>query len=170
MTHSNKGAVPDDYIRKQTLTNAERFITPELKEYEAKILNAEKNISELEYKLFVNFRQEITAYGASMSSVAFGLAQLDALLSLAAVAVERKYVKPVVDDSKVWTLSRGVTLYSNRFCPMGQYVANDCYLEGSASAQQMIILTGTEHSGKSSLLRQVAHIVRACTNGIFCSC
>ena len=167
VTHSNKNAVPDDYIRKQTLTNAERFITPELKEYEVKILNAEKNISELEYKLFINFRQEITTYGASISDVAFGLAQLDALLSLAAVALERKYVKPRVDDSLVLDIKQGRHPVLEQILPMGQYVANDCYLEGSSASQQMIILTGPNMSGKSSLLRQVAHIIVLAQMGSF---
>ncbi|HEY9681091.1 MAG TPA: DNA mismatch repair protein MutS [Oculatellaceae cyanobacterium] len=167
VTHSNKGSVPDDYIRKQTLTNAERFITPELKEYEAKILNAEKNVHELEYKLFINLRQEITAYGVIVGMIANSLAQLDALLSLAAVAIERKYVKPVVDNSLVVDIKQGRHPVLEQILPMGQYVANDCYLEGQAASQQMIILTGPNMSGKSSLLRQVAHIVVLAQMGSF---
>jgi DNA mismatch repair protein MutS len=167
VTHSNKGSVPDDYIRKQTLTNAERFITPELKEYEAKILNAEKNVHELEYKLFISLRQEITAYGAIVGMIANSLAQLDALLSLANVAVERKYVKPVVDNSLVVDIHQGRHPVLEQILPMGQYVANDCYLAGQAASQQMIILTGPNMSGKSSLLRQVAHIVVLAQMGSF---
>jgi DNA mismatch repair protein MutS len=167
VTQSNKDNVPTDYIRKQTLTNAERFITPDLKEYEAKILNAEKHISELEYKLFINLRQEITKYGAAIGAVAFGLAQLDALISLAEVAVERNYVKPLVDDSLVLDIKQGRHPVLEKILPMGQYVANDCFLEGSSMAQQMIILTGPNMSGKSSLLRQVAHIIVLAQMGSF---
>lgn len=167
VTHSNKDSVPADYIRKQTLTNAERFITPDLKEYEAKILNAEKNISELEYKLFITLRSEIISYGAAISTVAFSLAQLDALISLAEVAVERKYVKPEVDDSLILDIQQGRHPVLEKILPMGQYVANDCYLEGSANSQQMIILTGPNMSGKSSLLRQVAHIIVLAQMGSF---
>ncbi len=167
VTHSNKDAVPSDYIRKQTLTNAERFITPELKEYEAKILNAEKHISELEYKLFINLRQDITKYGATIGAMAFDLAQLDALISLAEVALERNYVKPLVDDSLVLDIKQGRHPVLEKILPMGQYVANDCFLEGSATSQQMIILTGPNMSGKSSLLRQVAHIIVLAQMGSF---
>jgi DNA mismatch repair protein MutS len=167
VTHSNKDNIPNDYIRKQTLTNAERFITPELKEYEAKILNAEKHISELEYKLFINLRSEITKYGAAIGAVAFELAQLDALISLAEVAIERNYVKPLVDDSLVLDIKQGRHPVLEKILPMGQYVANDCFLEGSATSQQMIILTGPNMAGKSSLLRQVAHIIVLAQMGSF---
>jgi DNA mismatch repair protein MutS len=159
VTHSNKESVPNDYIRKQTLTNAERFITPELKEYEAKILNAEKSIGELEYKLFIDFRQELTKYGGELSDMAGKLAQLDALLSLAEVAVERQYRRPKVDLSLDLEIQAGRHPVLENILPMGTYVANDTSLFGASNHKQMIILTGPNMSGKSSLLRQVAHIV-----------
>jgi DNA mismatch repair protein MutS len=167
ITHANKNAVPADYLRKQTLTNAERYITPELKEHEAKILNAEKNVCDLEYKLFVDFRQQLVGAGNDLAKVAQHLAELDALISLAEVAQERKYVRPRVDDSLLIDIKNGRHPVLERILPMGRYVANDCYLEGSASSNQLMILTGPNMSGKSSLLRQVAHIVVLAQMGSF---
>ncbi len=167
ITHANKALVPADYIRKQTLTNAERFITPELKEYEAKILNAEKNVCDLEHRLFVEFRQSIAAFGLDLGRIAHHLAELDALLALAEVADERKYVRPLVDDSLVLAIKNGRHPVLERILPMGRYVANDCHLAGSARSHQLIILTGPNMSGKSSLLRQVAHIVILAQIGAF---
>lgn len=159
ITHANKNAVPEDYIRKQTLTNAERYITPELKEYEAKILNAEKHQSDFEYKLYVEFRQGLVSQGQVLYQTARHLAALDALLSLAQVAVEQKYVCPQVDDSLVLQIENGRHPVLERILPMGRYVANDTQLIGDSQSHQLIILTGPNMSGKSSLLRQVAHIV-----------
>jgi len=159
VTHSNKDNVPADYIRKQTLTNAERFITPDLKEYEAKILNAEKNQSTLEQKLFVEFRLQMTAAGADLMRVADALASLDAILSLTEIAIERRYVCPVVDDALVLDVKQGRHPVLEKILPMGKYVANDARLEGDSGDHQMMILTGPNMSGKSSLLRQLAHIV-----------
>ncbi len=167
ITHANKNAVPADYLRKQTLTNAERYITPELKEHEAKILNAEKNVCELEYKLFVDFRQQVAGAGVALAKVAHHLAELDALISLAEVAQERKYVRPQVDDSLLLDIKNGRHPVLERILPMGRYVANDCFLEGSGATHQLVILTGPNMSGKSSLLRQVAHIVVLAQMGAF---
>jgi len=159
VTHANKQSVPEDYIRKQTLTNAERFITPELKEYEAKILNAEKHQGDLEYKLYAEFRQSLMPYGKAVYQIARQLAALDALLSLANVAAEQNYVCPLVDDSLVLDIKEGRHPVLERILPMGKYVANDTRLTGDSNEQQVIILTGPNMAGKSSLLRQVAHIV-----------
>lgn len=173
ITHANKGAVPEDYIRKQTLTNAERYITPELKEYEAKILNAEKSQSDLEYKLFIELRNQLAVYGNALREVAIQLATLDALLSLANAAAEHKYVRPLVDDSLVLDIEDGRHPVLERILPMGRYVANDTHLTGwstpppAGSNQQMIILTGPNMAGKSSLLRQVAHITIMAQMGSF---
>lgn len=173
ITHANKGAVPEDYIRKQTLTNAERYITPELKEYEAKILNAEKNQSDLEYKLFIDLRNQLSVYGNALREVAGQLAALDALLSLANAAAEHKYVRPLVDDSLVMEIKDGRHPVLERILPMGRYVANDTRLTGWSTPptagvdQQMIILTGPNMAGKSSLLRQVAHIAIMAQMGSF---
>lgn len=167
ITHSNASLVPSHYIRKQTLTNAERYITPELKEYEAKILNAEKNQCDLEQKLFSQFRQELTSTGADLMHVADHLASLDALLSLCEVAVERRYVCPDVDDSLVLEIHKGRHPVLEKILPTGTYVANDTRLEGDSEDHQLIILTGPNMSGKSSLLRQSAHIVILAQMGSF---
>lgn len=158
ITNSNRQAAPDHYIRKQTLTNAERYITPELKEYEAKILNAEKHQSELEYKLFIELRNECAQYASMLYDLAQYIAALDALFSLAQVALSKKYVKPTVDNSLVLSIKAGRHPVLEQILPAGQYVANDLSLEGDSDNQQMIILTGPNMSGKSSYLRQVAEI------------
>lgn len=167
ITHANKSLVPEDYIRKQTLTNAERYITPDLKEYEARILNAEKHQSELEYKLFVEFRRKLAIRGADLLVLAKRLAQLDALTSLAKVAQARNYVCPTVDDSLIIDITYGRHPVLEKILPMGKYVANDTHLEGNSDNHQLIILTGPNMSGKSSLLRQVAHIVILAQMGSF---
>lgn len=159
ITHANKNAVPEDYVRKQTLTNAERYITPELKEYEVKVLNAEKSQGSLEYKMFTEFRSSLAVHGPLVREVAKRIADLDALLSLAMVAEANKYVRPVVDDSIVLEVKNGRHPVLERILPMGMYVANDTSLFGDSAEDQMIILTGPNMSGKSSLLRQSAHIV-----------
>lgn len=167
ITHANKDLAPSDYIRKQTLTNAERYITPELKEYESKILNAEKNQSNLEYRLFSEFRNELSHYGTVLKSVARDLACLDALLSLATSAQEYRYVRPIVDGSLVLEIEEGRHPVLERILPMGVYVANDTRLYGDSEEQQMIILTGPNMAGKSSVLRQIAHITILAQMGSF---
>ncbi len=159
VTHANTSSVPSDYVRKQTLTNAERYITPELKEYESKILNAEKNQSDLEYRLFVEFRARLVDFGVHVHAVAQQLAALDALLSLADVALERRYVCPTVNESLSLEITNGRHPVLERILPMGRYVANDTHLTGMSEQRQQIILTGPNMSGKSSYLRQVALIV-----------
>jgi DNA mismatch repair protein MutS len=167
ITHANKDLVPADYIRKQTLTNAERYITPDLKEYESKILNAEKNQADLEYKLFAELRKRLADFGPHVYWVAQRLAALDALLSLAAVAVERNYIRPVVDQSLTIEIRNGRHPVLERILPMGRYVANDTHLVGANQEDQLIILTGPNMAGKSSFLRQVALIVLLAQVGSF---
>jgi DNA mismatch repair protein MutS len=167
VTRANQEHVPDDYIRKQTLTNAERYITPELKEYEAKILNAEKNQSDLEYKMFLELRKQLTPYGADLTRVAFMLASVDALLSLAKVAHERRYVRPVVDQSRVIDIKEGRHPVLESILPMGKYVANNTKLLGVSDDHQLVVLTGPNMSGKSSFLRQVALITILAQMGSF---
>jgi len=159
ITHANSNAVPSDYIRKQTLTNAERYITPTLKEYEAKILNAEKHRHELEYKLFIELRQNLSAYGQSLHDFAQYLAASDALFSLAQIALSNQYVRPIVDHSLTLAIKSGRHPVLEKILPAGEYVANDANLTGQSDDQQMIILTGPNMSGKSSYLRQMALIV-----------
>lgn len=158
ITHSNKELVPSDYIRKQTLTNAERYITPDLKEYEAKVLNAEKNQSDVEYRLFVEFRRALAGFGSELKKLSSAVASVDALCSLASVAAEYKYVRPVVDSSLALELTAGRHAVLERLLPMGVYISNDTHLYGNSNEQQMMILTGPNMSGKSSYLRQIALI------------
>ncbi len=167
VTHANKNAVPADYIRKQTLTNAERYITPELKEYESKILNAEKNQSNLEYKLFVDFRLQLAPFGNVLRETARHIAALDAYVSLASVAAEHKYVRPLVDDSLSLEIKAGRHPVLEQILPMGVFVPNDTSIYGNAEKDQMIILTGPNMAGKSSLLRQIAQIVIMSQMGSF---
>lgn len=167
ITHANKNLVPEDYVRKQTLTNAERYITPELKEYEAKILNAEKNQGDLEYRLYIDLRKKIAPLGLALRSLAQHIAALDALLSLASVAVENRYVRPRLDDSLALEIEAGRHPVLEKLLPMGVYVANDSKLYGNSEKDQMIILTGPNMAGKSSLLRQLAHIVIMAQMGSF---
>lgn len=159
ITHANKNAVPADYIRKQTLTNAERYITPELKEYESKILNAEKNQSGLEYKLFVDLRMQLAPFGNVLRETARHIAALDAFVSLATIAAEYKYVRPLVDDSLSLEIKSGRHAVLEQILPMGVFVPNDTNIYANSEKDQMIILTGPNMAGKSSLLRQIAQIV-----------
>jgi DNA mismatch repair protein MutS len=158
ITNSYKDSAPKDYIRKQTLTNAERYITPALKEYEAKILNAEKHQSELEYKLYVELRASLILFGPPLLTVARQLADLDALVSLANVAIARQFIRPTVDDGLVLDIKNGRHPVLEKILPAGRYVANDTRLEGDSPEHQFVVLTGPNMSGKSSFLRQIAHI------------
>lgn len=126
VTNANQGLVPADYIRKQTLTNAERYITPDLKEYEAKILNAEKNESDLEYKLYTDFRRTLVALGAELHRVATHLANLDVLLSLCQVAQERKFVCPHVDDSQTLHIKQGRHPVLEKILPWANMFPTTC--------------------------------------------
>ncbi len=158
VTAANKDSVPDNYIRKQTLANAERFITPELKEHESKVLNAEKNQNDLEYKMYCDLKRELAPKAKLLHQVALSVARLDAFLSLAQVAFERNFVCPEVDESQVIEIKNGRHPVLESILPMGKYVANDVLLKGSSEDHQLIVLTGPNMSGKSSYLRQVALI------------
>ncbi|MBX9667138.1 MAG: DNA mismatch repair protein MutS [Candidatus Obscuribacterales bacterium] len=167
VTRANQEHVPDDYIRKQTLSNAERYITPELKEYEARILNAEKNQSDVEFKMFQDLRKQLTTFGSDLNFVANMLASVDALLSLSKVAHERRYVRPVVDRSHVIEITDGRHPVLESILPMGKYVANNTRLLGQSDDHQLVVLTGPNMSGKSSYLRQVALITILAQMGSF---
>jgi len=167
VTRANQENVPDDYIRKQTLSNAERYITPELKEYEARILNAEKNQSDLEYKMFNELRKQLTSFGGELTRIAYMLATVDALLSLAKVAHDRRYVRPIVDQSRVLEIKEGRHPVLETILPMGKYVSNNTRLLGQSEEHQLVVLTGPNMSGKSSFLRQVALITILAQIGSF---
>ena len=167
ITNSNRNAVPPEYIRKQTLTNAERYITPTLKEYEAKILNAEKHRHELEHKLFIELRSNLCKHGQLLRDFAQKIAAIDALFSLTEVALNQQYVRPIIDNSLTLAIKSGRHPVLEKILPGGVYVANDANLTGESDDQQMIMLTGPNMSGKSSYLRQLALIVILAQIGSF---
>ncbi len=163
-THKDK--VPDDWIRKQTLVNAERYITEELKEYETKILGAEEKILVLETQLFNNLVQGISDYIPSMQLNASMLARLDCLLSFAKCALENKYFRPEINDSEIIDIKEGRHPVIEKQLPIDEpYISNDVYLD--SAEQQIIIITGPNMVGKSALLRQTALIVLMAQMGSF---
>lgn len=154
VTHRNLDRVPEDYQRKQTLSNAERFITPALKEYEAKVLNADERMVELEYSLFQQVRLKAAAEGPRIQRCADALAALDALLSLADLAHERNYVRPRLDDSGVIKIEGGRHPVVERMPLKEAFVPNDVDLD--TESNQLLIITGPNMAGKSTFMRQVA--------------
>lgn len=155
-THKDK--VPPEWIRKQTLVSAERYITEELKEYEAKILGAEEKVMAIEQQIFEQLVFSLTEYIASIQLNANLVAQLDCLLSFASSAAEYGYCKPKVNQGDAIDIREGRHPVIERMLPAGEeYVSNDVLLNGDA--QQIIIITGPNMSGKSALLRQTALIV-----------
>lgn len=161
-----KDLVPQEWIRKQTLTQAERYITQELKEYEEKILGAEDKILSLEQKLYSELILDAANYIPQIQLNALLIGQIDCLLSFAMAAKEYRYNRPVVDDSYVIDIKQGRHPVIERQMPVGeQYVANDLYLDNEK--QQIIILTGPNMAGKSALLRQTALITLMTQMGSF---
>ncbi len=166
VTHTHKEKIPPDYIRKQTLTNAERFVTPDLKEYEEKILHAEERIAALESRLFDELRAHLTAFAAKIQENAAIIAAIDCISGLAAAAVDYRYVRPDVDDSLVISIEEGRHPVIERLLPPGdQFTPNDTLLNGEKD--QILIITGPNMSGKSSYLRQVGLITLLAQIGSF---
>ncbi len=164
--NSHKEKVPAEWIRKQTLVNAERYITPELKEYEEKIVGAEERIYSLEASLYGELVMDIQRFIPAIQRNAAAIARLDCLLSFAACASEYGYCRPEVDDSEVLDIKQGRHPVIERMMPEGeQFIANDVLLD--SSGQQIIILTGPNMAGKSALLRQTALIVLMAQCGSF---
>lgn len=161
-----KDRVPEGWVRKQTLANAERYITQELKEYEDKILNAEDRILALETQLYAELVREVARYVAPLQRDAAAISMLDCLQSLAHVARERRYVRPVVDEGLVLDIKGGRHPVIETLMPVGEeYVANDVELD--TTQQQIIIVTGPNMAGKSALLRQTALITLLAQVGSF---
>ncbi len=161
-----KEQVPETWIRKQTLVNAERYITQELKEYEDKILNAEGQIQIIETRLYTELMLALTEYVPQMQMDANVVAQLDCLMGFAHVAVENKYVCPAINDSLVIDIRQGRHPVIEKQLPMDEeYVPNDVLLDNNG--QQIIIITGPNMAGKSALLRQTALIVLMAQMGSF---
>lgn len=166
VTNAHKEKVPSNYLRKQTLANAERYITPELKEYEEKILHAEEKILALETQLFSEVRRTIADRAAVIQTNARSVAVLDCLLSLALVAEEHNYTRPDVNDSTKIEIIDGRHPVVEKMLPPGEhYTPNDTFLD--TEEQQILILTGPNMSGKSSYLRQVGLIVLLAQIGSF---
>ena len=163
-THKDK--VPAEWIRKQTLVNAERYITQELKEYEEKILGAEDKILSLETKLYNDLVMDLAEYIPAIQINATQIARLDCLLAFANVARENKYIRPVIEDSDVIDIRQGRHPVIEKQLPVGEkYIANDVLLD--ADSQQIIIITGPNMAGKSALLRQTALITLLAQIGCF---
>lgn len=151
--------VPDNYIRKQTLTNGERYITEELKKHEDEVLNAKFKATELEYELFNNFREYSKEYVSKIREIADCVAQCDVYTSLAAVAAENNYTKPIIDDSDDFIVKNGRHAVLEKILPLGEYVPNDLELKSNSSdVTQFMILTGPNMAGKSTYMRQNALI------------
>ncbi len=164
--NAHKDKVPAEWIRKQTLVNAERYITEELKEYEEKILGAEEKILSLEARLFNDLVLCLTEYIPPIQCNANLIARIDCLLSFAKVAAANKYIRPLVDESDVIDIKAGRHLVIEKQLPLGEsYVANDVYLD--EDKQQIIIITGPNMAGKSALLRQTALITLLSQIGSF---
>ncbi len=166
ITNANKDKAPGDYIRKQTMTNAERYVTPELKEYEEKILHAEEKILALETELFTALRIKIAEHAAAIQDNAHAVAALDCLVSLACVAQENRYTQPEVNESTELIIENGRHPVIEMLLPPGeQYVPNSVTLD--TFSNQILIITGPNMSGKSSFLRQVGLIVLLAQIGSF---
>lgn len=166
VTNSHKDKVPTDWIRKQTLVNAERYITPELKEYEETILTAEGKISVIEQRIFSEMIRTANEYIHQIQLDARIVAALDVLTNFAGIALKQRYVKPTMTDGKVLNIKEGRHPVIEQQLPLGeQYVPNDLYLDDQQ--QQIIIITGPNMAGKSALLRQTALIVMMAQIGCF---
>nr|WP_144895920.1 DNA mismatch repair protein MutS [Lutibacter sp. Hel_I_33_5] len=155
-THKDK--VPEEWIRKQTLVNAERYITEELKEYETKILGAEEKISKIEQEVFSKLLQYIIQFVQKVQENAQIIAKIDCLLSFSVLAVDNNYVRPLMDESTDLEIKNGRHPVIEKQLPIGEdYIANDVVL--NRNQQQIIMITGPNMSGKSAILRQTALIV-----------
>ncbi|SFO30017.1 DNA mismatch repair protein MutS [Algoriphagus ornithinivorans] len=166
VTHAHKDKVPQEWIRKQTLVNAERYITPELKEYEEKILNAEDRMIALEQKYFQDLVAETAQFVTQIQQNARIVGTLDALLSFAQVALNNNYSRPKVSDTETLEIKDGRHPVIEKQLPAGEeYIPNDIYLDHDS--QQIIIITGPNMAGKSALLRQTALIVLMAQMGSF---
>ncbi|ACA59094.1 DNA mismatch repair protein MutS [Candidatus Desulforudis audaxviator MP104C] len=164
VTRANQHLVPEDYRRRQTLVNAERYITPELKEYESLILGARERMVELEYRLFVELRDRVHSELARIGRSARAVARLDALASLAEAAVRENYTAPVVDDADRIRIKNGRHPVVERVLGPGRFVPNDVLLDSDC---RIMILTGPNMAGKSTYMRQVALIVLMAQIGSF---
>jgi len=165
ITKANLPQVPDDYIRKQTLVNGERFITPELKDYEAKVLGAEERLKNLEYDIFLQVRNTIASDTEKLQGTASAIAGLDALHSLAFVAKKNNYERPLVDDGDIIQIIEGRHPVIERLSSGDKFIPNDTLIDSGSSS--ISIITGPNMAGKSTYMRQVALIVLMAQTGSF---
>ena len=166
VTNTHKDKVPSDWIRKQTLANAERYITEELKEYEQKILGAEERIQIVEERIYAELVSATSEFVAPIQLDAALVAKIDCLVNFGFIALNNKYVMPNVDESYVIDIKEGRHPVIEQMMPVGEeYISNDVYLD--RERQQIIIITGPNMSGKSALLRQTALIVLLAQIGSF---
>ena len=165
VTKSNLNLVPDRYIRKQTLTNCERYITEELKELENQILGAEDKVINLEYEAFTKIRQEIAQNVKRLQKSAMAIATLDVLTSFATVAEDMNYCMPIVDKSDVIEIKEGRHPVIEKMLPTGNFIDNNTYMDGNDN--RLSIITGPNMAGKSTYMRQVALITLMAQIGSF---
>lgn len=168
VTRANLDKVPPNYIRKQTIANGERFITPELKEYETTILGAQEKSIALEYELFQALRERIAAETDPIQRTADAVAQLDVLAAFAERALARQYVRPIVTDNLTLRLKDSRHPVIEALPGAERFVPNDAWLDGDAN--QLVIITGPNMAGKSTFIRQVALIVVMAQAGSFVPC
>ncbi|HHT9118283.1 MAG TPA: MutS-related protein, partial [Candidatus Hypogeohydataceae bacterium YC38] len=165
VTNTHKERIPQDYLRKQTLKNAERYVTPELKDYEAKVLTAEERAKELEYELFEEIRAQVATHTSRLQRVALVVAQLDVLSSLAQVAVENGYIIPEVVEGCGLRIIDGRHPVLEKTLGSGKFVPNSIEMDGEST--RAMVITGPNMAGKSTYIRQVALMVLMAQMGSF---
>ena len=165
VTRPNLHLVPEEYIRKQTIANGERFITQDLKEMEAKILNADEKSKQLEFDLFQQLRLRVAVQNAGLLNLANAIAEFDVLQNLAWISLQRNFCKPVINDSDKFEITAGRHPVVELLLPNQQFVPNDCKLDTNGS--QIVILTGPNMSGKSTYIRQIAILTIMAQMGSF---
>ncbi len=165
VSKANLQNIPDNYVRRQTLANAERFVTPELKEWDEKISGAQDKIKALEYDLFNDVRKKVLEQLRPLQAMARGIGELDALCSLAITAAHKGWVCPEVDSTRVLAIEGGRHPVVENMLPAGDFVENDVLL--NETDQQLVILTGPNMAGKSTYIRQVAQLVILAQLGSF---
>ncbi len=165
VTNTHRERIPPHFIRKQTLKNAERYITPELKEYEEKVLTAEDQAKSLEYELFVELRAVVHSHTATLQQTATTLAELDVLAGLAELAVKQNYVRPTIEDQPRLEINEGRHPVLDAMLPQGTFVPNDTFV--GAEHGRVLLITGPNMAGKSTYIRQTALIVLMAQMGSF---
>ncbi|MFN3532048.1 MAG: DNA mismatch repair protein MutS [Candidatus Brocadia sp.] len=165
VTNVHKDNIPQSYIRKQTLKNAERFITPELKDYETKVLTADERARDLEYDLFIQIREQVGAYTARLQRTSEAIALIDVLSTLANLAAENRYIMPEITDDLELKILDGRHPVLDRRLGSESFVPNDIYLDGTQD--KIMIITGPNMAGKSTYIRQVALLVLMAQMGSF---